>query len=53
MNLISEIPFAEFHNSVRICLWSESDFWAEFVFGPNFRRAVLDEFHETGKECTF
>ena len=36
---MSEIIWAEFQNWVRICLWSESGFWSEFVFGPNCRRA--------------
>ena len=31
--------WAEFQNWVRICLWSESGFRSESVFGPNCRRA--------------
>ena len=41
MKLISEIIWAEFQNWVRICLWSESGFRSEFVFGPNCRRAGM------------
>ena len=39
IKLFSEIIWADFQNWVRICLWSESGFRSEFVFGPNCRRA--------------
>ena len=35
IGLISKIIWAEFQNSVRICLLSESGFWSQFVFCPN------------------